>query len=214
MREMGLRARAGQARAKWSRLRQYPILTARILTYRWLLSTNREVFRTAHVVTPVLAIGTGTISAAGAQLGYFPSPYAYDGCIHLETRGRGRIEIGPGSMVNNGCVFIAAGAQIRLGRDVLLGPRVTIVDSDFHRLEPSERRGGYPRMPQRRDPRQRVHWDGNDDSQGRHDWCQQRDWGQFGGQPRSATQCHRGRKPLPSHSSIRLRVRRWKQHDR
>lgn len=118
---------------------------ARIWLYRWL-SSNRSAFIGAQVVTPVLAIGSGHIVTNGAQLGYFPSPYAYDGCIHLEARGGARIEIGGGSIVNNGCVFIAEGPGIWLGRDVLVGPRVTVVDSDFHSLEPSARKSGLPAM--------------------------------------------------------------------
>ena len=109
-----------------------------------LLSTHQALFSEAHIVGPVLAIGHGTISARGSRLGYWPSPAAFDGYIHLEARHPGsRIEIGTDTRVNNGCVFISEGPGIFVGRSALIGPGVTVFDSDFHVVD-ARRRGTAP----------------------------------------------------------------------
>jgi len=125
------------------------ILSARIAWYR-LLSTQRSVFADAAIRSPVLAIGEGAIHAAGATLGYWPSPAAFDSCIYLEARHHSSlIEIGHGSVVNNGTVMISKGPGIVIGASVLVGPGVTFFDSDFHALDTEERlAGGEPQVAQ------------------------------------------------------------------
>jgi maltose O-acetyltransferase len=103
------------------------------------LSTNQGAFNGSTVVTPVLAIGPGRIEATGAQLGYVPSPFAYDRCIHLEARGSGSIRIGEHAVLNNACVLISEGPGITVGPDTLFGPEVMVFDSDFHGLHPDQR---------------------------------------------------------------------------
>ncbi len=90
------------------------------------------------MVSPVLAIGEGTISVQGSRLGFWPSPHHLEGYLHLEARGRGSaIEIGTGTTVNNGAVIISDGPGIRIGKDCLVGPGVQIYDTDFHALDRS-----------------------------------------------------------------------------
>ena len=114
-----------------------------------MLSTNRGAFTGSAVVTPVLALGAGRIDADGALLGYFPSPGAFDSCIHLEARAaEATIFIGRGAAINNGCTLISQGPGIHIGEDVLLGPEVLVVDSDFHHLDADRRRSGPPAMAQ------------------------------------------------------------------
>lgn len=121
------------------------LLGIRVRRYR-SLSSNKGAYVGTTVVTPVLAIGPGTIRAHGAQFGYIPSPSAYDRYTHLEARGTAKIEIGAGSILNNACVIVADGTEIRLGRDVVVGPEVAIYDSDFHSLTPSRRKSGPAAM--------------------------------------------------------------------
>lgn len=111
------------------------------------LSTHPSVHRDAVTTGAVLAVGAGRISVKGSHLGYWPSPHALTGCVHLEARHPGSIiEIGPGSFVNNGTTIISEGPGVFVGRDVLIGPCVTIVDSDFHPLAASRRSAEPPRM--------------------------------------------------------------------
>jgi maltose O-acetyltransferase len=121
-------------------------LRARAAAFR-RLSTNRAAFANATVVTAAIAVGPGVIELDGVQLGYWPSPGAFTTCTHLDTRtADSAIRIGAGSIVNNGCTFIADGPGIRIGRDALIGWGVVVVDSDFHALDPGERRSGPSRM--------------------------------------------------------------------
>ncbi|MCO5311817.1 MAG: hypothetical protein M9952_02635 [Microthrixaceae bacterium] len=88
----------------------------------------------------MLAIGNGTFAVAGSRLGFWPSPFLFDRCIHLEARSLGSsITIGSGTTVNNGAVFISDGPGISIGKDCLIGPGVQVFDSDFHQLDQSQR---------------------------------------------------------------------------
>lgn len=92
----------------------------------------------AVVVSPVLAVGLGSIVVRGSRLGFWPSPMLFDSCIHLEARNHtSSIEIGPGTTVNNGAVMISDGPGIAIGRSCLVGPSVQIYDTDFHALDRS-----------------------------------------------------------------------------
>lgn len=94
----------------------------------------------AVVVSPVLTVGAGSIVVNGSRLGYWPSPFLFDGCIHLEARDHeSSIKIGPGTTINNGAVIISDGPGIQIGRDCLVGPAVQIYDTDFHTLDQSAR---------------------------------------------------------------------------
>lgn len=109
----------------------------RVTRYR-LMSTLS--LRGADVVSPVLAVGAGSIVVDGSRLGYWPSPFLFDGCVHLEARSpESSIEIGPGTTINNGAVIISDGPGIVIGRDCLIGPAVQIYDTDFHALDQSAR---------------------------------------------------------------------------
>lgn len=116
-------------------------LRLRAVRYR-SISSHPALFREAQVTGAVLALGAGTIEAPGAHLGYWPSPGAFDSVIHLEARAtHSYIGIGDNTRVNNGCTFISegSGGGISIGRDVLIGPDVMIVDSDFHPVDPELR---------------------------------------------------------------------------
>lgn len=90
----------------------------------------------------VLAVGAGSVSVAGIQPGFWPSPFLLDGwrCIHLEARSsESSVEIGPGTTINNGAVIISDGPGIVIGRNCLIGPGVHVFDTDFHALDQSSR---------------------------------------------------------------------------
>ncbi len=116
---------------------RWVVRRVRVTLYR---SMSTISLRGAVVVSPVLAVGAGSIVVDGSRLGYWPSPFLFDGCIHLEARDHeSSIEIGPGTTINNGAVIISDGPGIVSGRDCLIGPAVQIYDTDFHPLNQSAR---------------------------------------------------------------------------
>lgn len=82
-------------------------------------------------------------------LGYRPAPRIGSGEILLQTRGQGKIRIGRGTAMSNNISIIAT-ESIEIGEKCLIGDLVTIMDSDFHRLDPAERwQGSDPAGPVR-----------------------------------------------------------------
>lgn len=89
-----------------------------------------------------LFVGKGSIVFGdGVSLGYFPSPYFLSSSIYLEARNAGSmIEVGDGTVINNGCVLISEHSAITIGKNCLIGTKVEIIDSDFHALELKDRK--------------------------------------------------------------------------
>jgi maltose O-acetyltransferase len=120
------------------------VTRTRIAYYR-ALSTGWFTGRPPRIVAPVLVLGPGVVCAEGATLGYWPSADLTDGHLHFQTTSPStRVTIGAGSTVNNGAIFMAEGAGIEIGRDVLIGRNAEIYDSDRHELDPARRTGGTP----------------------------------------------------------------------
>jgi len=93
------------------------------------------------MVSPIHALGMGRITiGSDVTIGVFPSPgYLSDSC-HIEARDAvSEILIGDGTVVNNAFTAIAGITKIEIGRRCLIGPRVTIFDSDFHALRAADR---------------------------------------------------------------------------
>jgi acetyltransferase-like isoleucine patch superfamily enzyme len=92
-------------------------------------------------VQPALCIGSGIIKfGKNVHLGCFPSPNFLNGVCYLEARNTtARIEIGDGCWINNNFAAIAESSTIVIGSACLIGPSVTIFDSDFHGLQPQDR---------------------------------------------------------------------------
>jgi maltose O-acetyltransferase len=90
---------------------------------------------------PVLILGDGIVQfEKGITLGYYPSPYFFGGCIHLEARGKGTyISIGENTQVNNNFVAVAEHTAIKIGKRCLIGTNVEILDSDFHGISVLDR---------------------------------------------------------------------------
>lgn len=125
----------------WRYLFQQP----RILKYK-LLSTNRRVQGRPIRNQPALLIGQGEIIfGSNVHLGYYPSPFFYNGYVHLESRSlHSRIVIGNNCYFNNNFFAISDGEGIYIGDDALIGTNCEIIDSDFHELTPGKRSGGTP----------------------------------------------------------------------
>lgn len=112
----------------------------RIAFYRLCSNNDLQGVR-PRLSQPVLCLGQGTITlASNVCIGVFPSPYFLTGVCHLEARGaHAKIVLGESTFINNDFTAIAEATSISVGKRCLIGPRVTIFDSDFHGLAVSER---------------------------------------------------------------------------
>lgn len=117
----------------------------RIWKYK-LLSTNKRTTGKAVCNQPVLRLGLGKIIFGEAvKLGYYPSPFFFNGYIHLESRYKeSKIVIGNNVFINNNFFAISEGDGIEIGDNTLIGLNCEIIDSDFHEIAPDKRTSGKP----------------------------------------------------------------------
>lgn len=103
----------------------------RILFYTFL-STNKYKGN-PKTLQPFLSIGDGEITfGKKTVIGYFPSPYYYNGYCHFEARTKeSRIFIGDNVHINNNLSIISE-VSIEIGDNTLIGTNVELYDSDFH----------------------------------------------------------------------------------
>lgn len=115
------------------------VQTPRIWLYRAL--SRCCVIGSPRVIQPVQIVGRGKVEFFGnVSLGCFPSPFFFSGYSYIEARTEtGRITIDDGSWINNNFVAISMHKGIHIGKKVMIGTHVEIYDSDFHRLDPSQR---------------------------------------------------------------------------
>jgi acetyltransferase-like isoleucine patch superfamily enzyme len=91
------------------------------------------------ILERVVFFGQGSLDiAANVVLGW-PLGSAPGLPIMLQPRDSGaRIDIGPGSILANGCELIAR-TSIKIGANCRIGARVSVFDSDFHGVSPDTR---------------------------------------------------------------------------
>lgn len=119
--------------------------TSRIALYA-CLSDCRRVEGKPLLRQPCLFKGEGSIAFEdNVTIGYYPSPYFFNTNAYLEVRNpSARITVGSGTHLNNDCVIAAEHKCISLGKNVLVGSGVVIIDSDRHLLDPERRRESPP----------------------------------------------------------------------
>lgn len=124
------------------RLTQLP----RILLY-WLLSCGKVVGRPIRN-QPLQTAGRGIIEFKGqVNIGVFPSPFFFSSYSYIEARNStSRISIGDGTWINNGFSAIAEHSSINIGKRVLIGTHVEMLDSDFHAIRFSDRGKSRPEL--------------------------------------------------------------------
>lgn len=115
----------------------------RILVYSYLsekVSVKGKVIKSQ----PVLMIGKGSIVFGDkVRLGFFPSPFFYNGVVYLEARSEtSEIIFGNNVYANNNLSIICERSKIEIGDNVLIGTNVEIIDSDFHESHPDHRNSG------------------------------------------------------------------------
>lgn len=106
------------------------------------LSDNRIQGRPKRL-QPVQVMGRGRVTVGSTtSIGYFPSP-AWTGVCHIEARRpSASVTVGDRCSINNGFTVIAEGSSITIGDRCLIGPNVSMYDSDFHALSASDRGSG------------------------------------------------------------------------
>ena len=124
---------------------KYLIQAPRILKYKFLSDCKRISGQPIYH-QPALLTGLGQINFGDkVMLGYTPSPFFYNGYIHLEARSAdGNITIGDGVHVNNNFFAICDHGHITIGKDTLIGVNCQVINSDFHEIHPSKRTSGNP----------------------------------------------------------------------
>jgi acetyltransferase-like isoleucine patch superfamily enzyme len=115
----------------------------RIMQYRFLSDCARVTGKPV-IRQPVQFVGEGSIKFNGkVNLGYYPSPFFFNGYIYLEARSpEAVIEFGDGVYINNNCFLISDGPGISVGEKTMLGTNCEIIDSNFHDLH-----GGMEGVP-------------------------------------------------------------------
>jgi carbonic anhydrase/acetyltransferase-like protein (isoleucine patch superfamily) len=113
----------------------------RIRIYLWKLVSTNSSQGNPQLAQPVQWVGKGEIVIhENVKIGFWPSPYCLGGNSYFEARfPEARIEIGEGTVISNNFVCIAEYSSIFIGRKVLIGTNVEIINSDFHGIEPSQR---------------------------------------------------------------------------
>ena len=115
----------------------------------WLYALLSQCIQTGEKpvrVQPLLLTGNGaTHFDKGVHFGFFPSPGFFSGYCHVEARGRdARITIGASTHINNNVAIIATKSTIVIGTRCLIGPNVTIFDSNFHSVDSGKRLASAP----------------------------------------------------------------------
>ena len=115
------------------------IQSPRILVYRFL-STGR-VEGCPILYQPLQTTGSGVVEFSGqVKLGVFPSPFFFSTYSYIEARNtNAKVFIGDGTWINNNFTAIAEHSSITIGKRVLIGANVEILDSDFHGLNIKDR---------------------------------------------------------------------------
>lgn len=122
------------------------VLVARRAFYRSL--SDVKVNGSFCAITPVLCEGRGYIKV-GKQVyfGFEEDTDFWNSIVFLNPRHpESFIKIGDETRICNHFTAISEGPGIEIGSHVLIGTRVSIMDSDFHAIAPDQRIKGIPKM--------------------------------------------------------------------
>lgn len=94
---------------------------------------------------PALFSGNGKIIFKGkVNIGIHQSPYFLSSYGYFEARkSESKIVIEDGVWLNNNASICSDGAGIYIGKNTIAGVNLSIIDSDFHNLDPDKRMGNY-----------------------------------------------------------------------
>jgi maltose O-acetyltransferase len=121
------------------------VRTSRVCFYR-SISTAKPEGKFCSVA-PVLCEGKGRISVGeGTTFGFIEDADFWTTYEFLNPRNAdSRISIGKNCQICNRFTAVSEGEGIEIGDNVLVGSSVTVLDSDFHEIDPEKRVGGSPK---------------------------------------------------------------------
>lgn len=120
--------------------------TSWVLFFRSISTAKPEgEFRS---IAPVLCEGKGRIVVGeGTSFGFIEDADYWTSYEFLNVRNKdSKIVIGRNCQICNHFTAVSEGEGIEIGDNVLIGTSVTLMDSDFHEIDPSRRIGGNPKM--------------------------------------------------------------------
>ena len=121
------------------------VRTSRVCFYKCISTAKPEgKFRS---VAPVLCEGKGRVSVGeGTVFGFMEDAGFWTSYEFLNPRNAdSRISIGKNCQICNRFTAVSEGEGIEIGDNVLVGSSVTVLDSDFHEIDPSRRIDGNPK---------------------------------------------------------------------
>jgi galactoside O-acetyltransferase len=127
-----------------NRLTQARFLPAlqRLRVYKYRLLSSIQPEGDPKLLQPALFMGEGTISfGSGVVIGNLESPSFLNGYCLFSTRSQSaRISVGNNVWMNNSVSVICNNSSVCIGDNSLIGYNVEILDSDFHGIDPSQRK--------------------------------------------------------------------------
>lgn len=126
------------------KIKYYLFVKTRILKYQFL-SDNNTIGERPIKVAPVLFSGKGKIHlGTNVQFGYHQSANFYSHYSYLEARTtQAEIIFGNNIIINNACNIVAI-EKITIGDNCIIGLNFSVLDSNFHHLEPHKRHDKNP----------------------------------------------------------------------
>lgn len=121
------------------------VRTSRVCFYKCISTAKPEgKFRS---IAPVLCEGKGRVSVGeGTVFGFMEDADFWTTYEFLNPRNvDSKISIGKNCQICNRFTAVSEGEGIEIGDNVLVGSSVTVLDSDFHEIDPSRRIDGNPK---------------------------------------------------------------------
>jgi len=121
------------------------VRTSRVCFYK-SISTAKPEGKFCSIA-PVLCEGKGRISVGeGTTFGFVEDADFWTSYEFLNPRNvDSKISIGKNCQICNRFTAVSEGEGIEIGDNVLVGSSVTVLDSDFHEIDPEKRIGGTPK---------------------------------------------------------------------
>ena len=129
----------------FARLIRKLVRTSRVCFYKCISTAKPEgKFRS---IAPVLCEGKGRVSVGeGTVFGFMEDAGFWTSYEFLNPRNvDSKISIGKNCQICNRFTAVSEGEGSESGDNVLVGSSVTVLDSDFHEIDPSRRIDGNPK---------------------------------------------------------------------
>jgi galactoside O-acetyltransferase len=127
----------------FNKLRYYLFVKIKVIKYKIL--SDAKPLNKPKLIYPVLFSGKGKIILdKNVQFGYSQSPYYYSSYGYMEARNESaEIIIGKNVVINNNFSIVAL-QKIEIQEETVIGTNFSVMDSDFHNLEPEKRHDKNP----------------------------------------------------------------------